>query len=311
MTGYTVHRCPHCGGPLPAPSATRMERCKFCSLLLAPGPGGWRAAPAEARDEPLLEPHLPRLWVGGLRYAVLGRLAHGDASDVYRARRDARLTEHVLLKIARTEADHARLEREQETLAALESSRVQGAAHFTRLLPQRVDHGVARLGMNGRDGECRCTVLRWRSGFVHTFDDVFRAHSAGVTPESSVWMWKRVLELLGWVHRNDVVHGAVVPAHMLLHARDHGVVLAGWSSAARSGGSVTPQTDIAMSAQAILRALGGASAPAPLARLLEMHAHREAGCETDAWALKDRLDAVAREVFGPPRFVRFEMPGWS
>jgi len=303
---YVVHRCPHCGGPLPAPSATRTERCKFCSLLLAPGPGGWRAAPADVPEEPLLEPHLPRLWVGGFRYAVRGRLAHGDASDVYRARRDARLTEHVLLKIARTEADVARLEREQETLTTLEQSRVQGAAHFTRLLPQRVDHGIARLGMNGRDGECRCTVLRWRSGFVHTFEDVLRAYGSGVPAESSVWMWKRVLELLGWVHENGIIHGAINASHMLLHARDHGVLLCGWSSAARG----EPKTDLAMSARAILQALGGTATPEPLASLLQVHANQEAGAETNAWALKDRLDAVAREVFGPPRFVAFEMPGW-
>lgn len=282
-----------------------MERCKFCALLLTSGPGGWRAAPADVAEEPLRDPERPRLWVGGLRYAVLGRLAHGEASDVYRARRDARLTEQVILKIARTEADHARLEREQEILATLEQSRAQGAAHFTRLLPQRVDHGIARLGMNGRDGECRCSVFRWKSGFVHTFEDVLQVHSGGVAAESAVWMWKRVLELLGWVHASGVAHGAIVPAHLLLHARDHGVVLAGWSSATKlSGGSA--QNDLAMSAQAILRVLGGTATPAPLARLLQ-----EAGTETDAWRLKDRLDAAAREAFGPPRFVKFNMPGWQ
>lgn len=274
---------------MPPPSATRSERCKFCSMLLAPGPGGWRAAPADAPEEPLLDPHLPRLWVGGLRYAVMGRLR----GRVYRARRDARITEHVLLKFG----ERDRLEREQTVLAELERSEVQGAAHFTRLLPQRVDHGVARLGMNGRDGESFCTVLRWRSGFVHTFEDVLEVHSSGVAPEHSVWMWKRILELLGWVHRNGIVHGAIRPEHLILHARDHGVVLAGWSSATRGA----PGADLAASAAVIQRVIG-AEPPAPLARLLH-----EAGSASDAWALKDRLDAVAREVFGPPRFVPFEM----
>lgn len=338
MASYTQHRCPNCGGPLPPPSATRTQRCGYCSKLLAPSAGGWRPAPAEAREEPLIDPHLPRLWVGGLRYATLGRIARGECSDVFRARRDARLTEQVVVKVLRSEQDSDLLEREQKTLAGLEDSRVQGAAHFSRLLPQRVAHGVARLGMNGRDGEARASVMRWRSGFVHTFDDVFGAHPSGVTPEAAVWMWKRVLELLGWIHRNGIVHGAVLPSHMLVHARDHGVVLVGWSSAVPAGrpldavpaalrayypdavlggAPVTAQTDLAMSARVVLRALGTETdrapggAPPPLARLLETHARLEPGMESDAWALKERLDAVARDVFGPPRFVPFAMPGWQ
>jgi hypothetical protein len=293
---------------MPPPAVTRAQRCKFCSVLLAPVGSDWKAAPVDAPEEPLRDPHLPRLWVGGHRYAVLGRLARGEGGDVFRARRDARLTEQVLVKVAKDDAGAARLEREQAVLDELEASTVQGAAHFTRLLPQRVEHGVARLGMNGRDGERRVAVMRWRSGFVHTWDDVRAAHPSGVTPETSVWMWKRVLELLGWVHRNGIAHGAVTLPHLVLHARDHGVVLVGWSEA-RAG---SPEGDLAASARAVIQVLGDVSrAPAPLARLLDDHARLAPGHETDAWTLKDKLDAVARQAFGPPRFVPFAMPGWS
>jgi hypothetical protein len=65
----------------------------------------------------------------------------------------------------------------------------------------------------------------------------------------------------------------------------------------------------------ISRLLGGTAStlpetvPEPLARLVA--AHRVPNAGFDAWALKDRVQAAANELFGPPKFVRFEMPGWS
>jgi hypothetical protein len=308
VSTHTMHRCPNCGGPLPPPSATRTTRCTYCSVLLAPLGGAWKAAPADAPEEPLRDPHLPRFWLGGRRYAVLGRLARGDGGDVFLARRDSRLTEQVLVKVAKDDAGAARLEREQAVLDRLETSTVQGAAHFTRLLPQRAGYGIARLGMTGRDGERRVALMRWRSGFVHTWEDVRAAYPAGVAPEACVWLWKRVLELLGWVHRCGIEHADVTLSHLVVHARDHGVVIVGWAGARPGSGAA----DLAASARAVLAVLKDASrAPTPLARLLEDHARLAPGVATDAWALKDELDAIAREVFGPPRFVPFAMPGWT
>ncbi|WP_236519306.1 hypothetical protein [Sandaracinus amylolyticus] len=316
---------------MPPPSATRARRCEYCAALLAPGPGGWQPAAHEACDEPLVDPARPRAWIGGARYALLGRLARGEGSDVFLARRDRRLTELVSIKALRAHGDRDLLEREQWVLESLENSRVAGAAHFTRLVPQRVAHGLARLGLHGDEGERRVSVMRWRSGFVHTMRDVLDAYPSGVSAETSVWMWKRILEQLGWTHRSGWVHGAVLPEHLIVHARDHGVVLVGWSRAARPGESlvaltegaedfypseamngvpVSTHTDLTMSARVMRKVLGSQSIPAPLAQLLETHARGDADMESDAWALKDRLDRVAREAFGPPRFVPFAMPGW-
>ena len=134
----------------------------------------------------------------------------------------------------RAPGDGDLLAREHEVLTALEASRAQGAPHFTRLLPQRVALGTARLGMRGELGERRVAVHRWRSGFVHTFDDVAREHPTGITAGHAVWIWKRMLELLGWIHASGWVHGAVLPPHLLVHARDHGVTLVGFSRAVPS-----------------------------------------------------------------------------
>jgi hypothetical protein len=240
---------------------------------------------------------------------VLGCIARGEASDVFLGRRDGRFTELVVIKALRTRAQQDLFAHEEEALEALEKSGAQGAPHFTRLVPQRVAFGTARLGMNGEAGEHMVAVHRYRSGFVHTWDDVAASYPQGIAPEACVWMWKRVLELLGFIHASGWVHGAVVSPHLLVHARDHGVVLVGFSRAARAS-AATPSTDVAMSARAVLRLIGASRATLakPLGDLLDEQARTPSDA---AWLVRDKLDAVARDVFGPPKYVPFQMPGWA
>lgn len=332
---YVQHVCPNCGAPIDPTRVVGVVRCGFCAVLLTEKAGIWHSTAPPPHDEELRCPERERFWFDGCRYAVLGQLARGEGSDVYLSRRDGRLSDLVVVKALRSLDDVDLLAREHEVLADLEKSSVKGASHFSRLIPQRVGQGTARLGMRGQGGDQKVAIHRWRSGFVHTFDDVLRAHAGGIAPEASVWIWKRTLEILGWMHHSGWIHGGVLPPHILVHARDHGVALVGLSRAVPpgkplpafsstlrayypdavwNGAPATEATDITMSARAVLHILGRnllrapPSVPAPLARLLEEYAQGEGD---DAWSVRDRVDAVAKQVFGPPKFVPFGMPGWS
>ena len=186
-----------------APPPHGSVRCTYCLASLVAAPGGWRPAALDAAPEPLADPELARLWVGGTRYAVLGRIARGEGSDVFLARRDARVTERVIVKALRAERDADLLAHEAEVLEALSRSTAQGAAHFSRVVPHVVKHGVGRLGVTGHDGDRLVTVLRYASGFAHTLEEVRGVHAQGVAPEASVWLWKHMLETIGWAHRSD------------------------------------------------------------------------------------------------------------
>lgn len=332
-------KCPGCGANLPPASYYKGAlACEYCGATVMTF-GGW-PLPPPAVKEPPFAPDQPRATVAGVRYVLLGRLGRGEGSDVFLARRDARLTELVVLKIARAREDGDLVAREYEVVGELHGSDAQGAEHFSRLLPQPVAQGPVT---DPGGLERAAAVYRWRSGFQHTFGDILDAYPAGVDPRAAVWLWKRMLELLGFVHSAGYVHGAVLPPHLLVHPRDHGVVLVGWSSALRyasgrplparsgrheafypaavwNGTPPTPATDLAMSARCLASVLGGdpatgsvpASVPAPLAELVRIQAdpeHREA--YEHAWLLKDRVDAAAREAFGPPRYIPFTLPGWS
>jgi hypothetical protein len=296
----------------------------------------WRPLASGGDDPAIADPSVPRLWIAGHRYALLGRLARGEGSDVFLGRRELGVEERVVVKILRTEGSRDLFAAEDETLRRLAQSSARGAPHFTRLVPERIAFGAARLGASGQDGARTVAVRRWRSGFVHTLRDLRGAYPSGFEPAHAVWMWKRMLESIGFVHESGLVHGAILPEHVLVHAGEHGAVLTGFSRAVRpgevlpavtasardlypdaawSGGGVGIEVDLAMSARSMLWTLGGdplrapTTVPAPLARLLEGVATGTRA--TNAWALVDEISAVAREVFGPPRFVPFDVPSGS
>lgn len=335
MVTYAEILCPRCGAPLPKLAPTGVVHCDYCKTALVPTQGGVRLL--AGRPEDLDDPERPRLWAGGRRYVLLGRLARGVSSDVFLARRDHRLGEQVVIKMLRAREDRDRLAHEYDVLQALQRATQRGSEHFTRLMPQPIAHGEGRLGLHGHEGPRVVTVLGFASGFVHTFRDVRAVYPSGVPATAAVWLWKRVLETLAWMHEVGFVHGAILPEHLLVHARDHGVRLVGLSSATApgrplsafpreaeafyskatwDGGAASASLDLTMSARSLLFAVGAddgrvpSASPAPLAALLQSVAADDAGGRRDAWALVAELDAAAREAFGPPRYVPFAMPGW-
>jgi hypothetical protein len=330
--------CPACGAPLPSNARRAVVVCPFCKATVSDdGPVVFAASFRKALAELGADggDALRRVRIAGLPYRVHGRIAQGHSSDVYLAERAHPVTERVVIKVLRADQDADLLDREWEALAALHASEAQGAEEMARRLP----HPVARGPVEGA-GNRRALVLRAASGFVDTFEDVLAAYPMGVDGRHAAWMWRRILETLGFVHRAGLAHGAILPAHLLVHARDHGVMLVGWSCAARLGGKAplpvvdeaarelypeellrgeppSAATDIAMSARTIARLLGGApgrlppSVPAPMRKIVEALAAGGPRGLDDAWEARSKVGAAAHEAYGPPRFHPFAMPGWD
>jgi hypothetical protein len=186
-----------------------------------------------------------------------------------------------------------------------------------------------------RDTERLVLVSRWRSGFLHTLEEVMRVHGQGVEAKVAVWCFKRLLEVLHWSHSSGVLHGAILPPHVLIHPRDHGVMLIGWSTAVTTshggtarlpaisrawkawyppGQGASRSADISMAARCVLSASGasarrtGGTLPGGLAELFVAAARQE---HDDAWDLCERVSARSLECLGPPTYSPLAMPGWS
>ncbi|MFC5940113.1 serine/threonine protein kinase [Micromonospora harpali] len=264
----------------------------------------WRAGRASA--DPIV--------LGGHR---LGPLAHtGDLADLYDVGSDR------LLKLPRDPADNDLVAREQHALRTIEE---RGDPRYLPYVPRLVDTLRHRDPATG--AERRISVLATAPG-LHSLDEVRRAYPDGLDGRDAAWMWRRLLVALGLAHRAGIVHGAVLPRHVLIEPDGHGVVLVDWCFSAAAGGTIPalvpghedwyppevaarracgPGTDLAMAATCMAWLMGD-RAP----RELRAFAH---GCRRpalpsrpdDAWRLLRELDEVLERLYGPRTFRPFTL----
>ena len=172
-------------------------------------------------------------------------------------------------------------------------------------------------------------VLRAEPGLV-SLAAVLAACPSGLDGRDVAWIWRRLLVALGVAHRAGVIHGAVVPDHVLIEPTEHGLVLTNWCYAATEPGDTvpavvrryrgwyapeilrsappTPGSDIYLATECMV-ALMGDRTPKALDRFAR-------GCRLtppaarpgDAWQLLAELDDVLGRIYGPRRFRPFALP---
>ncbi|WP_019630958.1 hypothetical protein [Actinomadura atramentaria] len=248
-------------------------------------------------------------------------VARGDLAVLYAAPADDGTD--AVLKMPRDPADSDLLEREA---AALRRLAERGDPRYLPYVPRLVESFRHRDAATG--AERRVNALNRLDGFV-SLADVRTAYPAGLDARDAAWMWRRLLVALGFAHRAGVVHGAVLPEHVMIHPAEHGVVLVDWCYSALDGDRVpalvaryadryppevtgkrpaVPATDVHL-ATLCMTDLMGDRAPAELARFAR-------GCTLpspaarpgDAWALLGELDELLERLYGPRRFRPFTMP---
>jgi serine/threonine protein kinase len=332
--------CPQCNAPLKPSRFAQSVTCSYCGTIIQLDSS---AVTAERFHEAFRiwnspETYQITTWIslGDRHWAVNQQIAEGEISDVYKGRLARWPTELAILKILRDDKDSDRFENEWNALQALHRSEARGADSFTALLPQPIMHGEISPGLYAGK---RASIYRRISGFKHTLEDVTRAYPQGIPPQASIWMWRRILEALSFIHASGMVHGAVTPAHLLIQENEHGMRLVGYGCAGkknqklrniasdaepfypkstRSQLSLTPQLDLIMSARCMAAALGGDpsarslpdAVPIPLVNIVQRIAHSDptATPGEDAWSIREELGTLANQVFGPPRFIPIVMP---
>ncbi|MDB5297856.1 MAG: hypothetical protein JWO31_3839 [Phycisphaerales bacterium] len=301
--------------------------------------------------------------VGGRVFRVLDRVAVGSVSAVYRCRfYDGPAEVEGVLKVARDARANDLLANEAATLRRLFAA--DPDHRFKPFLP----FPEATFGMAGDDpsaaddrggGPPRPTVPRQATVFrvhpeirspadeLYTLADVRAAYLAGLDPRHAAWVWRRVLTVLGFAHATGVVHGAVLPPHVLVEPHGHRVVLVGWGCAAPAFGGrgvramagsynawyrrersaqgapardpglfPLPSLDVALAARSMVELMGGdplnLSVPATVDPAIARYFQRCAGfgpnARPDAGRLLADFDGLIHALWGPRQFVPLALP---
>ncbi len=251
-------------------------------------------------------------------YRLDGTPIRGDLANLYD-------DGDVLIKIPRDPSVNDLMERE---CTALRLMRDDGDPRHLPYVPRLLENLRHRDETSGV--ERRVNVLTRLDGF-HSLAEVRAAHPGGVDPRDAAWMWRRLLVALGFAHQAGVLHGAVLPEHVLIHPEEHGLVLLDWCYSVRSGpGGRVPAmvkrhaahyppevaerrpagigTDIYL-ATTCMTWLIGDRAPRPMRAFangcLATAEHRR---PQDAWRLLSELDDLLERLYGPRRFRPFHLP---
>src|SRR5262249_1412891 len=118
------------------------------------------------------------------------------------------------------------LEIERKTLTKLLAA--AGDTTYRKYLPALAD-SFPTADRSGR----RVNVFRWEPG-VYTLEQAHDQHPA-LDGRHLAWIFKRILTVLGFSHRQNRIHGAVLPCHALIHAAGHGLQLVGWGQSVTAG----------------------------------------------------------------------------
>lgn len=332
--------CPQCNAPLAPHKFARSIICSYCGSTVQLDESSVSSElfrkSFQAWNSPANYGISSWLSIGESHWALGKCIANGDLSDVYAGQRARWPTELAIIKLLRDRNDRARFDNEWNVLQGLQKSDAQGSHTFTRLLPQPILQGDVSVGSFAGQ---RVSIFRWASGFYHTFEEVLQAYPQGIPPRASIWIWRRILEVLSFIHNSGIVHGAILPAHLLVQENEHGVRLVGYSAAGRQGETLhvlsqryqaiypesiksrpilTAQLDLSMSARCMIAMLGGdfgtgslpKAVPSRLARLIQQVALTQLSDLTsvDAWSIREELGTIANEVFGAPQFIPIVMP---
>jgi hypothetical protein len=257
-------------------------------------------------------------------YTLAGDPVRGDLANLYDAG-------DAMVKIPRDPGVNDLLEREAVALRQLPKD---GDGRFLPYVPRLLESFRHRDEATG--AERRVNAIARLDGF-HPLTDVRAAHPDGVDPRDVAWMWRRLLVGLGFAHRAGVLHGAVLPEHVLIHPERHGLVLVDWCYSVpgchpdRSGRvpAMVPRradwyppevparetagrgTDIFMATRCMtyLMADRAPKALRAFARGCVLPArHRR---PRDAWRLLAELDELLERLYGPRRFRPFHLPAIS
>jgi hypothetical protein len=285
-------------------------------------------------------------------YTILEGKAEGGMKGIFTgvAVYKKTATVPVLITVPHSAEDNDLMEREANALKAINAkvkelgSDPDGKAladKFRMRLPTLLES--VRLEEPGQPKAKMVHVFAYTAGHTtgwYTLEEIRAAYPLGVGTKVMCFIWNRILEGLTLAHTAGIVHGAITPNHVLIHAKEHLGNIIDWTASARTGEKagyvdtgtygayfpeeladarrlLVPATDIYMSAWCMVYLLGGdpvtrfipTNVEAPIREFLNKCLQPSRRLRpVDAESAYRQFRQITKDVFGPRKFVGLVMP---
>jgi len=261
------------------------------------------------------------------QYCINSTLAQGDLAAIYGGECAGSEDKDwkIAIKVIEDPADNDLMQNEIRILKLLH----QEATTYSKHLPVLLDQFKTSEGQLG-------IVMRRIDGYdLYTIREKYKK---GIPPHHIIWVFRRVLSVLGFAHSKGVIHGNIDPSHIMIRPRDHNVYLLDWSysifkpgitgqgfkalneeyspTEVRQNKPPIPASDLYSLGKCMVFLLGGDTTRHTMPDEVDQRIQRfikfflrESAIQRprDAWEMYRKLDELREEVFGPHRFREFEM----
>lgn len=251
----------------------------------------------------------------------------GDLSYVYSGYINNPQRTEVVLKLIKDVQDNDLAQNEIKALNHLFSGNGAQIRHLSGLLDQ-FKSTTGQIGL----------ILTKFDGFDLRTVRENRYYKNGISDQHVAWMMCRLLSVLGYAHKNGIIHGNIEPSHILIQPADHNLCLIDWSCSVFDPAHTndvfkvfnedfsapeilekkmpSPTADLYSVGKCMLYLLGGdiknnTFPPSVEARiqsyirqfLLPSPFQRA----QDAWKMYSRLEKLRTEIWGEQRFQEFQL----
>lgn len=254
-------------------------------------------------------------------------IAEGDISMVYGGHYSGgeNGADSIAVKVVKDSADVDLMRNEARIIKILQAEPSNQSKHLPNLLDRfRTTDKRAGLIFSRFDG--------------HDFYSVREKYKDGIPQKHMVWMLNRLLSVLGYAHSKGVVHCNIEPTHLMIRSYDHNLCLLDWSYGVvnpfatgegfkvfnedfsapevREKKTPIPASDLYSAGKCMIYILGGDikrdlmpnSVDARLQRFIKFFVIKSPIQRAqDAWEMREQLVELIEDLWGPRKFLDFEM----
>lgn len=323
--------CPNCKTPLPKTTQEeQLVKCSACQTTVLVS--GWHTS--IIGDEVVVETPT-RI------YILRDLITKDDLCNVYRCTfRQEGKERQGLFRLARHAADNDLVKNEAQTLYFFQQC--PDYDEFQPLVPCILESFVYQDKSAAEPRQVNIVSMDEQitaPDMFYSLQEVREVFPAGIHPKDMAWMWRRLLNMLGFAHHNGVIHGSVLPPYIWIEPKEHMVMLMGWGFSVRTPAGESKKLtalsvpyedwypadvrkpaksglDIGMAARTMLSLMAvdplveresHINNPA-LPDALKRYFWRCLSTQQNAWLLLQEFDEIIEQCWGPREFRVFRMP---